>query len=109
MTEWDEEAFTQWLSNARSDLVPKLTASAFVLMPLVASDLTDVQFALQLGMAIMLDKPILVLRVAGIPMPPKLEHVVDRVVDIDDMASTESKEHAAVEIKEFLVKIGVMD
>lgn len=43
----------------------------------------DIQFAVQLGAAIMLDKPIVAIVQPGAPISEKLSRVVDRFIELD--------------------------
>jgi hypothetical protein len=43
----------------------------------------DVKYAVELGLSIMLDKPLLVVVTPGVEVPPKLRAVADEVVEAD--------------------------
>lgn len=80
----ERRAWEQWVARVRGELVEKMAASAFV-ASLVPSGETDVKFAVELGLAIMLDKPIVAIVVSGSPVPGKLRDVADAVIEISDM------------------------
>ena len=75
--EWD-----RFVEHVRRDALAKITDSAFV-MSLVPAAEPDVKFAVELGLAIMLDKPILAIAMPGRPVPRRLRLVADRIVEAD--------------------------
>ena len=83
----DERTFQRVVKEG---LVPKVDSAAVCVIPNVpdvdgstkAADL-DVQFAVQLGVMIMLDKPILVVKEPGQEVSKKLLGVADLVVEAD--------------------------
>lgn len=91
-TEWD--AFVE---HFRRDTLEKLAGSALV-MSLIPKTGFDVKFAVELGAAIMLDKPILAVVPAGQRIPAKLRQVADEIVDADiDVADGQRRVAAALE------------
>lgn len=75
----------QWLAyadHARNELVPKLKESA-ISISLLTEGKTDIKFALELGMSIMLDKPIIAVVMPGVAVPPKIRAVADAIVEGD--------------------------
>lgn len=88
MSDWLDEAspdererFDEWVAHVRREAVQKMEESAFV-ASLVPGEV-DVKFAVELGISIMLDKPILAICMPGRPIPPKLRLVADVVVEAD--------------------------
>ena len=75
----DWQAFVR---HVREDTIKKIDSSAFV-MSLVPTGEPDVKFAVELGLSIMLDKPIIAVMQPGARVPAKLERVVDRLVEVD--------------------------
>jgi hypothetical protein len=78
----DDPAFRAWQKRVREDLVPKLRDSA-VVMSLVPTGPTDIKFAVELGLSIMMDKPILAVVAPGTKVPDKLVRVADRIIEGD--------------------------
>jgi hypothetical protein len=74
--------WVDWETDVRDNLIPKLTNSGAVAM-LVPRGESDVKFAVELGLSIMLDKPIVALVRPGTTLPPKLAAIADRVVIYD--------------------------
>jgi hypothetical protein len=66
-------------------LVPKVQDSAFCvsLCPTDESNRIDAKFCVELGVMIMLDKPIIAVIAPGAPLPRKLELVADKIVHAD--------------------------
>ncbi len=76
-----DEAFTR---AVREGLVPKIEGShvAACIVPKDPGDV-DVKFAVELGLMIMLDKPILAIIQPGTPVPKKLAMVAEVIVTAD--------------------------
>ena len=74
---WDE-----FVDHARREAFAKIDGSAFV-MSLVPKGDYDVKFAVELGAAIMLDKPIIAVLMPGARASAKLLEVADEVVYAD--------------------------
>lgn len=78
------------------DVMPKLEDSAMTIS-LVPKGPTDVKFAVELGLSIMLNKPIIAVAVDGAEIPPKLEQFADYVVRGDlDSEETKAALHEAI-------------
>lgn len=92
--EWD-----RFVTHVREGTVKGMMQSAFV-MSLVPEDEPDVKFAVELGLAIMLGKPILALVIPGRRIPPKLRQVADAVI-VADVDTEEGQRHIAQRLREF--------
>ena len=75
--EWDD-----FVDGVRRDALAKISDSAFV-MSLVPRGDTDIKFEVELGLAIMLDKPILAVVLPGAAVPERLRRVADEIVEAD--------------------------
>ena len=83
MTDDDPFASEEWLEYAehvKEELIPKLEGSAVAMM-VVSENKVDVQFAVQLGFSIMMDKPLIAVVTPGSKVPDKLAKVADRIVE----------------------------
>lgn len=82
---FDNPEWRDYVQRVRTELIPKLEQSAAT-VSLVPSGETDVKFAVELGLSIMLDKPIIAVIPPGTHVPAKLATVADRIVegDLDD-------------------------
>lgn len=90
MTDWiddltpDERAgWDEFVAHVRRDALRKIDSSAFVVSLFPSSGEPDVKYAVELGLSILLDKPILVVVPQGVRIPAHLEQVADRIVRAD--------------------------
>ncbi len=83
MSEHGEE-FDRFAKRVHEELIPKIEGSnIFVSITPMSKEQVDVKFAVELGLAIMLDKPIIGVIRPGTKIPEKLSRVVDRFVELD--------------------------
>lgn len=76
--------FDKFVERVRRELAPAVKDSHVVLSIVpVSPTKVDVKFAVELGFAIMYNKPILAVVRPGTPIPEKLAKVVDRFVELD--------------------------
>ena len=81
--EWyDDPEWRRYVTRIRAELVPMIDQSALTIS-LAPSGETDVKFAVELGLSIMLDKPIVVVLMPGQEIPEKLRAVADEVLELD--------------------------
>ena len=89
----NDEERSQWekyVQHTREETVRKVAGSAAFISLVPGEGELDVSFATQLGMAIMLNKPILALSVAGRAVPPGLRAVATEVIEVDGDMDTEA-------------------
>lgn len=79
----DDPQFQAWAQSVQANVLPKLNESALSLLAVAEDDVTSIDFAVQLGMSIMLDKPIIAVVQPGMKVPSKLVQVADRIVEMD--------------------------
>jgi hypothetical protein len=84
----DDEQFAEFVREIRKSLVPKITSSAYVMSLLPVGDV-DVKFAVELGLSIMLDKPIILMVRPGSYVPAKLRQIAVAEIEMDDDPDTE--------------------
>lgn len=87
--EWmdqDDPETQAWVKHVLTDLVPKVQDSS-VTISIVPTGEVDVKFAVELGVSIMLDKPVILLVTPGARVPEHLARVADEIVEIADLAS----------------------
>lgn len=83
MTDYAEDPeFIAWAKRTRRELVPMIERSS-VTVSLVPEGETDVKFAVELGLSIMLDKPIILVVAPGTKVPNKLAMVATEIVEVD--------------------------
>jgi len=83
--------FLAWADRVRAHVLPMIQESALSLS-LVPAGETDIKFAVELGLSIMLDKPIVAVVVPGTKVPERLVRVADHIVEVDDLTSPESRQ-----------------
>ena len=103
LTPAEREQWDAIVDHTRAELIPKLAGSALV-MSMVPKGPTDVKFALELGMSVMLDKPIVALIAPGGGCPPKLCQVADLVIEADPDTS-EGQQAIAAALKTFMGRL----
>lgn len=96
---FDNPEWRAYVERVRTELIPKLDQSA-ASVSLVPSGETDVKFAVELGLSIMLDKPIVAVVTPGTRVPAKLAAVADCIVegDLDDPTMAERLNAALAEV-----------
>lgn len=77
---FDDPDVQEWARHVREDLVPKVRQSA-VGVSLVTAAEPDVKFAVELGMMILLDKPIIAVVYPGVVVPEHLTRAADALVE----------------------------
>lgn len=78
----DSDDFREWAAYIRDEVAPKIAESAATVS--LVPDESDVKFAVELGLSIMMDKPIVAVVVPGRAIPAKLAGVADRIIEYDD-------------------------
>jgi len=95
--------FDKWAQRIREELVPKIEGSEiFVSITPSNPEEVDVKFAVELGLAIMMDKPIIATCRPGTKIPAKLAAVVDRFVEMDEDNMPESSQRLTEVIKDLI-------
>lgn len=77
----EDPVFLEWEEAVQRDLVPKLRESALTMN--ICPDQPDAKYAVELGMSILLDKPIVLVVPDGRQVPRKLAQVADSIVQVD--------------------------
>ena len=82
--DWAENPEAQeFLRHAEEEMAPMLRDS-FASVSLVPDDEGDAKFWVELGAAIMFEKPIMLVVVEGRPIPQKLQQVADEIVFVPE-------------------------
>lgn len=79
---WDHPDAKAWAKSVREDMLPLLRQSAVSATLITGSD-PDVKLAVELGMSILLDKPIIVLVTTGATVPEHLVRCADEIIEVD--------------------------
>lgn len=78
---FDSPEWKAYSQRALEELVPMMRGSAVTISLAPKGDATDIKFALELGLSIMMDKPIIVVVFPDTTAPAKLLQFADRVVE----------------------------
>lgn len=89
MSIWDDPEVQAFLERAEREMAPRMEQSAMSLS-IVPPGHGDAKFWVELGAAIMMEKPIILLALAGRPLPQRLQAVADEIIVIPEGESVES-------------------
>lgn len=83
----DDPRWQRYAKRALEELLPMVDESTFciALVPRKPEDYDDIKFCIELGMMIMLNKPILLVVPPGTKLPDKLALIADSIVELDQM------------------------
>lgn len=84
---WDDPEAQAWAKDVVENLVPKLSSSAANVT--LYSGAVDVKLAVELGMTMLLDKPICLVIKPGTVVPDHLVRVADKIVEFGPNAPAE--------------------
>lgn len=84
----NDPGWQEFADHAIKNLIPKVDDSAYCLsiVPKKPEDRTDIKFCLELGVMLMLDKPIVFIVAPGSKIPDKIVRVADEIIEgtLDD-------------------------
>lgn len=83
--DWDD-----FVDRARKDAATKIAESAFVMSLVPDREKVDIKFAVELGLAIMADKPIIAVVMPGVQVSSRLRMVADEVVELEADLDTQA-------------------
>lgn len=111
MRGWDEdipaEEWQRFENEVREQVVDKMVDSALVTTINSASG-PDVKLAVEVGMSILLDKPMVVIARDGDPVPAALERIAHAVIrHSGDLTTDEGKQELFDQLKPYLEEFGV--
>jgi hypothetical protein len=99
MDPFDDPAARAWAQRVVDELIPVIrnSAAAISIIPENAG-IGDVKLAVELGLSMLLDKPIILAVVPGRRIPYRLARIADEIVEIDvqDQVSTARRVREAV-------------
>lgn len=81
----EEKRWEEFVAHARQDAVAKIHQSALTvcISPPGSVDDCDVKQALEIGASILMDKPLVVVQMAGRTVPPGLRRAASHVVELE--------------------------
>lgn len=105
---WRDPDVKAWMALAAEELVPKIDGSDATIS-LVPDGEGDIKFAVELGLSIMMDKPILAVVFDGRELPPKLLAVADGVVHLHrrEMGTPAGQAKVNAAIEKLFRKLGM--
>lgn len=86
----NDPEYLKWKQHIEDELIPMIEESA-VSVTIASDGKPDVKLAVELGLSILLDKPIILARFKGATIPPKLALVADEVVDFGKYDDVEAQ------------------
>jgi len=98
--EWD-----RFIRHHHEHTVKAMESSAYVMSLVPDKDKVDVKFAVELGLAIMLDKPIIAMALPGVNVPPGLRKVATAIIVVD-LDTEAGQAEATRQLKEAMAKFG---
>lgn len=105
MTDWVEalnpEERSSWddfVDAFRKDALEKIVDSGAFLSLVPTAEHFDAKFAIELGTAIMLDKPLIVVAMPGAEIPTRLRAIADYVIE-EDVDTEEGRQAIADALK----------
>lgn len=82
MSKDERDAWEDWLRYQQGTVLPAMRDSK-VILSIAPLGKPDAKFCVETGMALMLDKPIILLVDRGAHVPPKLRLVADEIIEAD--------------------------
>jgi nucleoside 2-deoxyribosyltransferase len=102
----NDAGWHEFEKQVRENLIPKLeNTDLFVSVTPLKKEEVDIKFAVELGLAIMYDKPIIAAIQPGMKVPEKLTRVVDKFVELD-MHDPSQRQRLVDAIKEMQEDVG---
>jgi hypothetical protein len=97
---FNDPAALEWAQRAVDELVPMLRDS-FANVSIVPDEagVADIKFAVELGLTLMLDKPLILAVAPGRRIPARLQRAADEIIEFDEdsPANTRARILAAME------------
>jgi len=98
---FESDDWRRYAEDFRKLVLPKISGSAHFLVIAPERGATDIQFMLQIGAAVVLDKPFVVFTAPGQALPPRLARIADKIIEADT-TTEEGKQAAARALEEYL-------
>jgi len=98
--EWD-----RFVAHQREHTIKAMDSSAYVVSVVPSAENLDVKFAVELGFAVMLGKPVIAMALPGVPVPYGLRKVAEAVI-VADLDTEAGQESAARQLKAVVARAG---
>jgi len=89
-----------FLHHAEQEMFPKMKASVMSLV--INADQPDAKLALEVGAAVLFNKPLLIVCLKGSEIPEMLRRIAHSIVEVEDFGSEESRKKLEVAVKAIL-------
>jgi hypothetical protein len=103
---FDDPGWQDYVAHVRTELVPKLDSSAYVMTLVPDAADVDVKFAVELGLSIMMDKPIIAVVHTNAKPPERLVRAVDAIVE-GDITTEAGREKLMYSVKAAMDRLGL--
>lgn len=100
LSDHEKEEWERFVDHTRKHTITAMDESAFVVSIVPKSTDVDIKYAVELGAAIMMEKPIMAVVLPGARIPPKLRLIADLVVETD-LDTDEGQQELIAAIKAF--------
>jgi hypothetical protein len=94
--------YIEWEDRVRTKLIPKIQGSSLT-VSIAPRGEPDIKFSVELGLSIMLDKPLILVCEPGQVLPHKLRAIADAVVEVDWRGGEATRTQEA--IREAITKV----
>jgi hypothetical protein len=96
MNFFDDPDVKEYLDHAEKEMLPMMEKSALTLC--IFPGKVDIKLCVEIGAAILFDKPIIVVASSDKPVPTNLKRVASAIIECDDIKdeSTQAKIQAAI-------------
>lgn len=98
--------FEDFYAFTREHIEPQMRQSQFVMVPMLPG-YEDLGLALQVGLALIMEKPLLILALKGVWIPPRLRALADAVVDGESIHDPETKARMEQAVRDVMTKYGI--
>jgi hypothetical protein len=99
-----EESMGKLAIAAREDIIPKMKASRFCMLAMDGPDDVDIYLALQLGLAISLDLPLVVVATRNAPVGARLRQLADVIVEGESIHDPDLRERLGAAVNDLMRK-----
>jgi hypothetical protein len=106
LTPQERKSWDRFVHHCREELVDMIDDSAFV-MSLVPNGDVDIKFAVELGLGIMFNKPIIAVAFDGKDVPPGLLRVAHAVIEVGDIDTEEARVDFVRQLEAVTAELGI--
>jgi nucleoside 2-deoxyribosyltransferase len=99
----DRAEWGRFVAHQREHTLKAMDSSAYVVSLVPSTENLDVKFAVELGFAVMLGKPVIAMAMPGTPVPYGLRKVAEAVI-VADLDTEAGQEYAARQLKAVMAR-----